>query len=253
MLPALTTAAVAVGLLLIAAAPAAAHNYIVSSTPAEGEVLTAMPNEWIITTNENLLDLSGQGSGFAFLVADSEGLYYGDGCVTVEGPAMTMPAALGGAGDYVMTYQFISADGHTLSGQLPFTWQAPDDFEPHIGLAEPPVCGETASAPAPPPAPSPTAEPETDATDEAAPDATEPDASDTDGSAVPFIGIAIAVALLGGVIVAIALVARARRQRAQQSTGDAPMVVGDGGSTTRAHTESDADGSSGGDGGGGGD
>ncbi len=250
-LPALITAAAAVSIVLMAAAPAAAHNYIVSSTPAEGEVLASLPGEWIITTNENLLDLSGQGAGFAFLVADAEGLYYGDGCVTVDGPAMTMPAALGLSGDYVMTYQFVSADGHTLSGQLPFSWQAPGDFEPHVGLAEPPVCGETASAPAPAPEPSPTAEPETEATDEAeaAPDTAPTDADETPA---PFFGIALGVVVLGGIILAIALAMRARTARARQSNGDAPIVASDGGSSPRSHTENDSDGGSSGDGGGGG-
>lgn len=235
-------------------APAAAHNFVVSSTPEQDQVMTTLPEVWQLTTNDQLLDLGGDGAGFAMLIADESGLFYGDGCVLVDGATMSTPAALGEPGLYSMVYQFVSADGHTLSDELTFTWQPDGAIEPHIGLAEPPVCGETASAPAPAPEPSPTAEPETDATDEAevAPEATDPDGSDPDGTPVPFLGIALVVALLGGIIVAIILVARARGQRAQQSTGDAPVVVGDGGSTSRTHTELDADGSWGGDGGGGG-
>jgi len=128
--------------------PAAAHNFIVSSTPAENETLTTLPEQWQITTNDDLLLLNGVDAGFAIIVSDSQGAYYGDGCLDVQGASLSMPAALGTDGPYTLTYQFISADGHTLSGVLPFQWQAPDGFEPHIGIAEPPVCGQTTSAPA---------------------------------------------------------------------------------------------------------
>jgi methionine-rich copper-binding protein CopC len=188
-------------------APAAAHNFIVSSTPAEGETLTELPEQWQITTNEALLDLGGQGAGFALLVSDEEGSFYGDGCVAVQGETLSMSAALGPDGAYTLTYQFISADGHTLSGQLPFAWQAPAGFEPHVGLAEPPVCGETASAPAL----SAPAEPEPVASDE--PAATSEPIEPISNDASPIvIGVAFAVMLaVIGVVTAAILRSRARR------------------------------------------
>jgi methionine-rich copper-binding protein CopC len=198
-------AALALGL----AAPAAAHNFIVSSTPAEGEALTTLPEQWQITTNETLLDLSGQGAGFAMLVSDDDGQFYGDGCVTVEGPGLSMPAALGADGAYTLTYQFVSADGHTLSGELPFTWQAPADFDAHVGLAEPPVCGETASAPAP--EPTATAEPDAEPTGEPVVEA-EPIEPISDDATPLVIGIAFAVVLaVIGVVTAAIMRSRARR------------------------------------------
>ncbi len=198
-------AALALGL----AAPAAAHNFIVSSTPAEGEALTTLPERWQITTNETLLDLSGQGAGFAMLVSDDDGQFYGDGCVTVEGPGLSMPAALGADGAYTLTYQLVSADGHTLSGELPFTWQTPADFDAHVGLAEPPVCGETASAPAP--EPTATAEPAAEPTGEPVVEA-EPIEPMSDDATPLVIGIAFAVVLaVIGVVTAAILRSRARR------------------------------------------
>jgi copper resistance protein C len=124
-------AAVAIAVLAVlgTAAPASAHNYIVASTPADGEVLTTMPESFSVTTNEALLDLGGSGSGFGIEVRDAEGLYYGDGCVSVEGATMTADAALGEAGDYTFVYQFVSADGHTLSGSFEFEWAPEGDFE----------------------------------------------------------------------------------------------------------------------------
>ena len=203
--------ALAVGFALAIATPAVAHNFIVSSTPGEGDTLTELPEQWQITTNESMLDLGGQGAGFALIVRDEQGLFYGDGCVTIQGTNLSMPAALGADGDYTLTYQFISADGHTLSGELPFEWQAPVDFEPHVGLAEAPICGETASAPVP--EPSETAEAEPELTDEPIVNAEPVEPSDEGFPVIGAVGIGLgALALLAG-IVAIVMVSRARADR----------------------------------------
>lgn len=203
--------ALAVGFALAIATPAVAHNFIVSSTPAEGETLTELPAAWQITTNETLLDLGGQGAGFALLVSDEQGRFYGDGCVTIEGAGLSMPAALGADGAYTLTYQFVSADGHTLSGELPFAWQAPAAFEPHVGLAEPPVCGETASAPAPEPTTTAEPEPEPELTDEPVTEA-EPIGPIADDATPLVIAVVIAVMIaIAGVVTAALLRARARR------------------------------------------
>jgi methionine-rich copper-binding protein CopC len=129
---------------LAVAAPAWAHNYYVSSTPGMNEVLTALPDTFIVTTNDNLLDLGGHGAGFIMEVKGPDGLYYGDGCVTVTGPSVSMPAALGPAGDYTLEWQVVSADGHTVSGEVPFSWAPPVDAVPSAGAASAPHCGTEA-------------------------------------------------------------------------------------------------------------
>ncbi len=131
----------ALGLVLGAAAPASAHNYLVSSTPAENETLTELPEEFAITTNDALLDLSGTGSGFALQVIDAEGLYYGDGCVEVEGASVYTPAAIGGPGEYTLAWQVVSADGHTISDEFTFEWAGEATAE---GTTSAPTCGEAA-------------------------------------------------------------------------------------------------------------
>jgi len=152
-----TIALATVVLSLGAAAPASAHNYLVESTPTEGETLTALPDEFIITTNDDLLDLGDDAGGFALQVQDSDGLYYGDGCVVVDGPSMTAGAALGAPGEYLLTWQVVSIDGHTVSGEIPFAW-APDDLsESSTGSETAPVCGEPTQDPE---TTEPTAEPE---------------------------------------------------------------------------------------------
>jgi methionine-rich copper-binding protein CopC len=129
------------GTLLGFASAAQAHNYLVSSTPEAGEVLTTLPELFEITTNEPLLDSVGEG-GFALEVRDSAGLYYGDGCVTIAGPSITTAAALGDPGDYTVIWQVVSADGHTVSEEFPFTW-APADAAAttSTGSESVPQCG----------------------------------------------------------------------------------------------------------------
>ncbi|MEX1078809.1 MAG: copper resistance CopC family protein [Homoserinimonas sp.] len=138
------------GLVVGVAAPASAHNYLVSSTPSDGGVLTALPDEFIITTNDELLDLGADSGGFGLQVQDTDGRYYGDGCVAVDGPSMTAAAALGDAGDYLLTWQVVSVDGHTVSGEIPFAWTPDDDAEISEGSATAPVCGQEVEEPTAP-------------------------------------------------------------------------------------------------------
>lgn len=136
---------------LAVGAPAAAHNSVVATTPAEGATLGELPESFEIRTSDALLDLGGDGNGFAFLVQDADGLYYGDGCVRVVGPSMFTTPALGEPGAYTVTWQAVSADGHTISGTYPFTWAPDADADagagaaPSVGSAERPVCGEEPS------------------------------------------------------------------------------------------------------------
>src|SRR5450830_741219 len=122
---------VAVVAVLALAAPAEAHNYPIASTPSAGETLTALPAQFSVTTNDVLLNIDGNAAGFALQVRDLKGLYYGDGCVTVDGASMsTGSSALGAGGTYTVTWQAISTDAHTVSGSFDFTWQPPAGFVP---------------------------------------------------------------------------------------------------------------------------
>ena len=127
---------------LAIATPAMAHNYYISSTPGINEVLTTLPEKFIVSTNDNLLDLDGATGGFFIKVTGPDGLYYGDGCVTVEGPSVSMPAALGPAGSYTLDWQVVSADGHTVSDSIPFQWQPAAGQESSTqGSTKVPNCG----------------------------------------------------------------------------------------------------------------
>jgi methionine-rich copper-binding protein CopC len=187
--------ALAVLATLAVAEPASAHNQIVSSTPSPGQTLTELPSEFRIVTNEALLDIGGQGRGFALEVRDAAGRFYETGCVTITDATMSTPAALGAPGAYTVIYQLVSADGHTVSGEIPFSWAPSGSVTTSTRAASPASCpGSTERAQVP---------------------SSGPGSEGTRNSTVPLAdvlwigGVLVAVAL--AVIVTLAIVTRRRR------------------------------------------
>ncbi|MDN4641773.1 copper resistance protein CopC [Agreia sp. PsM10] len=127
---------------------ASAHNYLVSSTPEAGSVLTSLPPEFVITTNDVLLDFGGEntGSAGALEVQGPDGLFYGDGCVAVSGASISTPAAIGPAGDYTVIWRVVSTDGHPVSSQFSFTWQPDAAQVASAGSTAAPVCPTSSDA-----------------------------------------------------------------------------------------------------------
>lgn len=201
-------AALAVGVgLLGTAAPAQAHNYLAASTPQADSTISELPAAFSITTNEPVLDLAGDGSGFALQVKDASGRYYGDGCLAIDGSTVSMGATLGDAGPYTLVWQVISADGHPVSGEFAFSWAPAADAEPTVGESAPPVCGVTGvetATPTPEPA-APTAEPSPEAT-------TEPTAENVPLGDVLWIGGAILAVLVAGLVTVLVVGRRAKKE-----------------------------------------
>lgn len=127
--------------LWVGASPAFAHNVVEDQTPAPGSTLTESPVDISLTTNDVFLDLGGDAQGFGIVVRDSRGLYYGDGCVTVEERTMSASAELGGPGTYEIIYQFVSADGHSLSESYQFEFAPGPDHTAALGYDTPAECG----------------------------------------------------------------------------------------------------------------
>jgi methionine-rich copper-binding protein CopC len=111
------------------AAPAYAHNYVVGTAPAAGSVVTEQPGVVSITTNDNLLDLSGEGAGSAIQVSGPADAprYFGDGCASIAGPTLSTDVQLGQPGEYTVVWQTVSTDGHSISDTFTFTWQPDAD------------------------------------------------------------------------------------------------------------------------------
>ncbi len=230
---ALVTVLALAGVSLAAAAPAAAHSFIVASSPAEGATISEVPEKFSVTANELLLDLNGDGSGFAIQVVDAAGLYYGDGCTVVSGSTLSMGATLGNAGDYRVYWQVISADGHVVSGEFPFVWAPGEAAVNTPGLGAPPVCG--AAEVEPTPTPSATAEPEETSEPEPSTSATPVAEVDDEGAAsVHPLVIGGGIVGLLALIVVIVVVARRGQAGARAADDAAPGSPAD---TTPPSTE----------------
>jgi methionine-rich copper-binding protein CopC len=225
-------------LALVPAGPAAAHDYVVSSTPAAGSTVDSSPSTVSITFNDVILDLSGTGSSNVLEVTDAAGLHYEDGCSTTSGPTLTTGVALGAPGAYTMTYQAVSADGHTVSDAVPFTYAPAAGTAEGVGSPTRPSCGSAGGAGGASGAPtgdetdaaSPSASPEPEMTTLATPgDDTVATPSATSGSgsvnAGLVIGIAVAIVVLAAAGVVVAIVTGRRRDGTPaEADADDPSV-----------------------------
>jgi methionine-rich copper-binding protein CopC len=146
--PRLLTGSALAGLVLaaavvgVSATPAAAHNSVVGTTPTADSVVTEQPGVVSITTNDNLLDLSGEGAGSAIQVSGPEDAprFFGDGCATVSGPTVQSAVQLGQPGEYKVVWQTVSTDGHSISDSFTFTWQPDAGQVLDEGFADAPEC-----------------------------------------------------------------------------------------------------------------
>jgi methionine-rich copper-binding protein CopC len=109
--------AFAAGLLLVVvgAAPAAAHASLVRTSPADQSSLATAPKTVKLTFDENIRMPS------VILVKDSAGTSVAAGKTSVVDNIVSIPVQTGPSGDYTVAYRVVSADGHPVSGRLSFT------------------------------------------------------------------------------------------------------------------------------------
>ncbi|MFD5244623.1 copper resistance protein CopC [Amycolatopsis sp. NPDC058340] len=114
-------AALAIAVLFMALAcaqPAMAHSVLVSSDPAKEASLDSAPAVVTLVFNEPL------DRGFTELaVLGPDGTsHWEGGPPVVTGEKLSAPLRpLGAAGVYTVKYRVVSADGHPVSGSVPFT------------------------------------------------------------------------------------------------------------------------------------
>jgi methionine-rich copper-binding protein CopC len=136
-------ALIAAALSLGFPASAFAHNVVEDRDPAADSVVTTSPVTVSISTNDSFLDTGDATRGFAIVAQDASGLFFGDGCVSIDERTMSASLELGEAGTYTVLYQFVSADGHTLQDRYTFVFEPGADHVPASGRRAAPVCGET--------------------------------------------------------------------------------------------------------------
>ncbi|OXM74452.1 copper resistance protein CopC [Amycolatopsis thermalba] len=114
----LVTIAAALVAMVVTATPALAHNVLVSSDPAKGATLDTAPSQVTLTFdapvqggNVNQVSVTGPG-----------GTQWAEGDVRISSNVVTVAVRpLGPAGQYTVGFRILSADGHPVTGEVPFT------------------------------------------------------------------------------------------------------------------------------------
>jgi copper resistance protein C len=187
----LAVAALAAAAMIGFAAPASAHDQLVSSDPAAGASVTALPAQITLTFSAELL---GDGSGGnEVVVTDAAGTALNDGPVQVDGTNLVQPLTGSADGAVSVQWRAVSSDGHPIAGDFAFT-----------------VAG--APAPVESTAPAETPEPTMTTLVQPAPSPTET-APSTQEAASPLPWILGAVILLAVIAVVIVLLVRPKGRR----------------------------------------
>ncbi|OUE24564.1 copper resistance CopC family protein [Clavibacter michiganensis] len=212
---------------------ASAHNYLVSSSPAAGSTIDAPPSEVTLTFNDVILDLAAAGgaggdggeagdastgsapAGGSSVVQvtgpDGQGTHFETGCATDSGRAVTVPVALGGSGEYTVTWRVVSADGHPVSDSIAFTYQAPAGATASAGTPDGPGCAAPQEGAAGPGATSSGEDPGT--------------AAGQEQGIAPYlgviVGVGIGIVVLAAAAVVLIVVTGRRKPAGKAATGEA--------------------------------
>ncbi|MFE1167578.1 copper resistance protein CopC [Nocardiopsis sp. NPDC058789] len=174
--------------LLLAPAPAFAHDVLIASDPEDGAALDAAPEEVTLTFNN--APMAG-GSGSAIVVTSPEGTEIQEGELTFDGTDVSVALATPTeAGEYGLSFRVVSSDGHPIQDTLSFSLSeeavaaaAPEETEEEPAAAEEEAPEEAAD--------------ETPATEETAAE---------EGGTSPLMvlaGVVVAVAAIGAVVLVV--------------------------------------------------
>ncbi|BAJ73092.1 uncharacterized protein, homolog of Cu resistance protein CopC [Microbacterium testaceum StLB037] len=181
-----------VALFVLPAAPAFAHDELVSTDPAADAVLDALPGQITFTYSADILTEEGTA---VVEVTDADGASLTEGAPVVSGTDVTQTLAGAASGPVTVVWRVVSSDGHPIDGTFSFT----------VNAASPTPTATTAT-PTAAPTPSETALPTT-----ATPDATAtPSETVSTASPLPWILLVVALVIVAGAIVWL-FVARGRR------------------------------------------
>ncbi len=102
--------------------PAQAHSALESSTPTKSEIIDLLPSVISLTFNEDLLSIEGEEVN-TLALAGSNGTGYELLPPTISGAILSAQPVDGiyPAGNYLLSYRVVSADGHPITGEIAFT------------------------------------------------------------------------------------------------------------------------------------
>jgi methionine-rich copper-binding protein CopC len=102
--------------LALLSVPAAAHNELIASSPADKAVLDTAPAVVVLEFNQPVQTDFG-----LVAVLDATGVHHEQGGPEVVGSTVTQALGALGPGTYEISYRVGSADGHPITGTLTFT------------------------------------------------------------------------------------------------------------------------------------
>ncbi|MDF9875947.1 copper resistance CopC family protein [Cellulosimicrobium cellulans] len=137
------TLGLAAAVTTLTAAPASAHDRILSSDPADGSQLATPPTAITLTFNTEPLPVEPQ-----VVLSDSAGTVVTQGAPTIEGSTATLaldPAVALGGDTYTVAWRVVSSDGHPIEGTFAFTVAAQPEAPVSEEPTEEPTPEETAT------------------------------------------------------------------------------------------------------------
>lgn len=128
--------------LLLTAGPAAAHNALRSSDPADGATVDTAPAQVTLTFDQSALEL-----GTEVVVTAADGTPVSAGAAQLSGTSVVQPLAEDRpAGAYRVDWRVTSSDGHPISGSFGFTATAATGPAAQAAVATAAPAEETATA-----------------------------------------------------------------------------------------------------------
>ena len=119
LLPAVLAAGLlAAAALFVPASPAAAHDELVSTDPAAGATLEALPAQITFSYSADILTDAG---ATVIEVTDSSGASLADGAPTVSGAEVTQALKQSASGTVTVKWRVVSSDGHPIDGDFAFS------------------------------------------------------------------------------------------------------------------------------------
>ena len=107
------------------ALPAHAHTSLELSTPSDSQSIEFLPNELFASFDEDLIEIDGEVVNTLELQG-ADGTKYVLSAATITGPTVSANAGDGEypAGEYLLKYRVVSADGHPVTGEIRFSTQS---------------------------------------------------------------------------------------------------------------------------------
>ena len=117
--------ALTIPLAHVSTSPGLAHTSLELSTPSNNQSIEFMPTDLSATFDEDLIEIEGEVVNTLELQS-ADGTNYLLSAATIAGPVVS--AKVGDAeypaGNYLLKYRVVSADGHPVTGEISFATQS---------------------------------------------------------------------------------------------------------------------------------